>query len=160
LAATADGAVWMTRIFDVVRFDASGRVTHLHPGGEAIAPAGPDSVWIAYDTPPRIALVGADGKTIRTLQGSTPRTASGLDALTTAADGSPWFLAAGYPSTYVGHGQTARWKLPEPSEEHDRIVAGPDGAMWVTGQHAIWRIDAVGQMTKVSLGDLIPHDLV
>src|SRR5947207_1222778 len=52
LTATADGAVWVTRYRHVVRFDPSGRVTHFpNQGGDAITPAAPDAVWIAYDDP-------------------------------------------------------------------------------------------------------------
>ncbi len=66
IAATADGAVWVARDDEVVRFDASGRVTRLRASEdetpEAIAPASADAVWISYDRYPRpqIARIGAD----------------------------------------------------------------------------------------------------
>ena len=167
IAATADGAVWVARDDEVVRFAADGRVTRLRASvdetPEAIAPAGVDAVWITYDRYPRpqIARVGADG-TRRPITFPGPTHDEVLKPIAPALDGSLWFIENGDPKSWIARlsadGHYAHWPAPELPGDYAYFAAGPDGTMWFTGTDAIWRIDSGGRLTKVALGaGLIPH---
>jgi hypothetical protein len=59
------------------------------------------------------------------------------------------------------NGRYSHWALPRSVGDAGRIAAGPDGAMWFTGGHAIGRIASSGQVTSFPLGGgIAPHDVM
>jgi streptogramin lyase len=166
LAAAPDGSVWVSEDRWIDRIDAAGAIRRWQIGGTrlggAITSAG-GAVWIAEnDRRPAIERLSADGA--RHVF-SVPSAWPWLNALAGAADGSVWFTAGDASDAWVGRltaaGQFARWRVPRSLGAPGRIAAGPDGAMWFAGRHAIGRISADGQVTRFPLsGGLAPHDLV
>jgi streptogramin lyase len=171
IVAGPDGSIWVADDLQVVRIDAAGKVTRRRAGGgrgfaDAITSAG-GAVWVADEGDEghraRIERLNAAGAK-RVFIASLPRGWLGFNGIAGAPDGSLWFTESGYHRAWVGRmtadGRFSHWALPRSFGDPGRIAAGSDGAMWVTGRHAIGRISPGGQVRSVPLGGgLAAHDI-
>ena len=157
IAAGPDGTIWVAGDQRVFQFDAGGKQLRRLDLGQGIprtlARSG-DAMWILFESSQllRMDAAGAHREPIR----DVPSEILGFNDMTGAPDGSVWFTETDYDDgSWIGRrapdGRYSHSKLPRNLGEPREIAAGPDGAAWFTGRHALGRVDAGGLVTRFQL---------
>lgn len=170
LAPGPNGSVQAASDRGGVQVDTAGRLTLLSEEVAAGAVASVGGVtWFAHevDGGHRASLVRVDAAGARpTFAYREPRDSAGVSGIAVAADGAAWFTERGTRHAWIGRmstdGAFVRWALPRSvGREPERIAAGADGTLWVTGRHVIVRVTPDGRRTSFRVpGEAAPHDIV
>jgi virginiamycin B lyase len=166
IAAGPDGTIWVSGDQHVFQYDAAGRQLRRFGIGQgiprALAASG-DAMWILYENSLllRMDVAGAHREPIP----DAPDEILGFNDMTGAPDGSVWFTETNYDDgNWIGRrapdGRYSHSKLPRNLGAPGEIAAGPDGAAWFTGRHALGRVDANGLITRFRLPGAVPRDIV
>ncbi len=167
ITAGPDGALWFTEVSPdaIGRITIDGAITEYplpNPAtGVGEITTGPDgALWFTEWSGGKIGRITTSG--IFT-EYPLPRLASTV-GITTGADGAVWFTEANEsgPGGHVGRittsGTITEYLLPPPVPNWPNwgftsIVAGPDGALWITEWvgHRILRLTTAGSTTEYDL---------
>jgi virginiamycin B lyase len=164
IVAGPDGTMWFAGFELIGRLHADGRVTgwqQMSVGLPSALTTGPDgAIWYTSETvPPRIIRVD-DAGAFSSFQ--LPAGSGGLSmaGISSGPDGALWFTQSSMgegPPDAIGRllpdGRYARFSLPHPRSDPQRICVGPDGALWFTeyARYGIGRITTLGDISEFPL---------
>ena len=159
LTVGPDKNLWFT----LTAMDAVGRITPagvvtiftagISAGTYAITSGADDNLWFTEISSPYIGRITPTGVVTE----FPAPLASGSLGIATGSDGNVWYLGSGNVGRVTPGGVVTTF--PTPGESGARITAGPDGALWASGNH-VERITTQGVVTSFPTGTGIYGGLV
>jgi virginiamycin B lyase len=178
IVAGADGEIYFQGFQVVGWITPSGQVSGYELGGDmpiglpsAMAKGPDDAVWFTSESiPPDVKRLKPD-KSLRVYPLPAGDAGLELPAIAPGPGNTVWFIQkssdAGLPPEALGRldpeGGYTRIPLRHKRAGATRLVAGPDGAMWVTQQarYSIARVTSEGEVAEFRLKPgTVPFDIV